>query len=256
MRVLVPFPIRLESVSGKNPREFMVEKIITPTPEAAITRDQDMILPRGRESNRRRRRLQEKKLKKQNSSENHSGRDDFASCCFTKIHIQQTAMAPKLYGNVYCTATLRVVATLHEKCVEFEFPFGQVPAYVDGDLKLFESRAMTKHIAFEHHGKEIELLYHNLKKMALVSVWMEVEAHQYDPVATKLVFEQAVKPFIMKMKPDSAVILDVYEARLSKLKYSGGDEFTLADLHHLPTLQYLQGTLTKEVFEACPHVSA
>ncbi|KAJ4972662.1 hypothetical protein NE237_005836 [Protea cynaroides] len=193
-------------------------------------------------------------------------------------------MAPKLYGNVYSTATLRVVATLHEKGVEFEFaplsfgpelkkesylslnPFGQVPAYVDGDLKLFESRAITKHIAFEHHGKGTELLYHDLKKMAPVSVWKEVEAHQYDPVATKLVFEQAVKPFIMKLEPDLAVveenqkklgqILDVYEARLSKSKYLGGDEFTLADLHHLPTLQYLQGTSTKEVFEARPHVSA
>ncbi|KAJ4975721.1 hypothetical protein NE237_000827 [Protea cynaroides] len=69
-----------------------------------------------------------------------------------------------------------------------------------------ESRAMTKHIAFEHHGKGTELLYHDLKKMAPVSVWMEGEAHQYDPVAIKLVFEQAVKPFIMKMKPNSTVV--------------------------------------------------
>ncbi|KAJ4974748.1 hypothetical protein NE237_007922 [Protea cynaroides] len=194
-------------------------------------------------------------------------------------------MAPKLYGNVFSTATLRAVATFHEKCVEFEFvpinfgtgehkkepflslnPFGQVPAYVDGDLKLFESRAITKHIAFEHQGKGTELLYLDLKKMAPVAVWMEVEAHQYDPVASKLVFEQAVKPLMLKMEPDSAVVeehqkklgqvLDVYEARLSKSKYLGGDEFTLADLHHLPTLQYLKGTSTIEVFEARPHVSA
>ncbi|KAJ4969883.1 hypothetical protein NE237_002982 [Protea cynaroides] len=249
----------------------MVEKIIAPTSEAAVTRDQDMI-------------LQEEGNRIGEEEDYHSKRDDFASCRFTKIHIQQIAMAPKLYGNIYSIATLRVVATLHEKCVEFEYvpmgfgpelkkeaylslnPFDQVPAYVNGDLKLFESRAMTKHIAFEHHRKGTELLYHDLKKMAPVSVWMEVEAHQYDPVATKLVFEQAVKPFIMKMKPDSAVveenqkklgqILDVYEARLSKSKYLGGDEFTLVDLHHLPTLQYLQGKSTKEVFEARPHMSA
>ncbi|KAJ4973796.1 hypothetical protein NE237_006970 [Protea cynaroides] len=190
-------------------------------------------------------------------------------------------MAPKLYGSVRSIATLRAVVAFHEKCVKFEFvplnlttgeqkkepylslnPFGKVPAYVDGDLNLFESRAITKYIAFEHLGKGTGLVYRDLKKMAPMSVWMDVEAHQYDPVATKLVFEQAVKPFIMKMKPDSAVVkethkklgqvLDVYEARLSKSKYLGGDEFTLADLHHLPSMQYLKGTSTKRCSKLAP----
>ncbi|KAJ4956879.1 hypothetical protein NE237_013662 [Protea cynaroides] len=35
---------------------------------------------------------------------------------------------------------------------------------------------------------------------------MEVEAQQYDPVASKLVFEQAVKPLMMKMELDSTVV--------------------------------------------------
>ncbi|XP_043695993.1 glutathione S-transferase-like [Telopea speciosissima] len=194
-------------------------------------------------------------------------------------------MAPKVHGSVFSTATMRAFATLHEKGVEFEVvpidmragehkkepfislnPFGQVPAYEDGDLKLFESRAITRHIALEHHGKGTELIYNDVKKMTSVSVWMEVEAHHFDPVTSKLVWEQVVKPMMMSMESDSAIVeenqkklgqvLDVYEARLSKSKYLGGDGFTLADLHHLPTMHYLMGTSTKEVFESRPHVSA
>ncbi|KAJ4963824.1 hypothetical protein NE237_023763 [Protea cynaroides] len=94
-----------------------------------------------------------------------------------------------LYGSVRSTALLLAVAAFHEKCVEFKFvpinfatgeekkepylslnPFGKVPAYVDGDLNLFELRATTKHIAFEHHGKGTELVYQDLKKLAPVSV--------------------------------------------------------------------------------------
>ncbi|PKI69134.1 hypothetical protein CRG98_010489 [Punica granatum] len=62
----------------------------------------------------------------------------------------------KLYGSLLSTAMGRVVACLYEKGLDFEFipvdmksgehkkepflslnPFGQVPAFVDGDLKLF-----------------------------------------------------------------------------------------------------------------------
>ncbi|XP_043716316.1 glutathione S-transferase-like isoform X1 [Telopea speciosissima] len=194
-------------------------------------------------------------------------------------------MAPKVHAALYSTAAMRAFATLHEKNVEFEVvpidmragehkkepflslnPFGKVPAFEDGDLKLFESRAITAYVAYEYHGKGTELVYHDTKKMATVSVWIEVEAHHFDPVVSKLVTEQLVKPMLRGLEPDSAVVeenqkklgevLDVYEARLSKSKYLGGDEFTLADLHHLPAIHYMMGTSTKKVFETRPHVSA
>ncbi|XP_042502407.1 glutathione S-transferase-like [Macadamia integrifolia] len=194
-------------------------------------------------------------------------------------------MAPKLHGSLFSTATLRAIAALQEKGIEFEFvaidlragehkkepflsfnPFGQVPAFEDGDLKLFESRAITAYVANEYQGKGTELAYHDAKKMATVGVWVEVEAHHFDPIASKLFFEKVVKPMFMGLEPESVVVeenqkklgevLDVYETRLSKSKYLGGDEFSLADLHHLPTMQYLMGTSTKEVFEARPLVSS
>lgn len=53
----------------------------------------------------------------------------------------------------------------------------------------------------------------------------------------------------MKIKQDERLIrqseeklkkvLDVYEKRLGENRYLAGDEFTLADLSHLPNTQYL-----------------
>ncbi|KAF6142658.1 hypothetical protein GIB67_015144 [Kingdonia uniflora] len=152
-------------------------------------------------------------------------------------------MAPKLYGMVFSTATMRAAAALNEKEVEFEFvpvdlnkgehkkhpylamnPFGQVPALEVGDLKLFESRAITQYVAHEYANKGTQLLGLTSEKMAVVGVWLEVEAHQFDPVSSKLAFESVFKPMLGLGATDTAVVketeaklgqvLDVYEARL------------------------------------------
>ncbi|XP_021763118.1 glutathione S-transferase-like [Chenopodium quinoa] len=193
-------------------------------------------------------------------------------------------MGIKIHGSPMSTATLRAVAAAHEKELDFEFvtidmksgahkqepfislnPFGQVPALEDGDVKLFESRAITKYIAYNYESKGTPLVYNKGKEMADLAVWMEVEAHQFDPVASKLAWELVYKS-MFGMQTDNAVveeneaklvkILDVYEARLSKSKYLAGDSFTLADLHHLPTLHYVLGTKEKKLFDERPHVSA
>jgi glutathione S-transferase len=102
--------------------------------------------------------------------------------------------------------------------------------------------------------------------MAITSVWMEVEAQQYDQAASKLVWELAAKPVLLGMSSDTAIVeeneaklakvLDVYENRLAQSKYLGGDCFTLTDLHHLPTIHYLMGTQAKKLFDSRPHVNA
>ncbi|GAB4829796.1 hypothetical protein Ancab_019449 [Ancistrocladus abbreviatus] len=193
-------------------------------------------------------------------------------------------MPIKVHGSVFSTATLRVIACLNEKEVAFDFlpvdmqsgahkkepltslnPFGQVPALEDGDLKLFESRAITQYIAHEHPTKGTNLLFQDSKKMATMSVWMEVEAHQFDPAASKLAWELVYKKmFGLETDPAAvrehettlAKVLDIYEARLAHSKYLAGDSFSLADLHHLPVLHNLMGTPSKKLFEERPHVSA
>nr|QCQ77647.1 glutathione S-transferase [Actinidia chinensis] len=130
----------------------------------------------------------------------------------------------KVHGSVISTATQRVVACLNEKDLDYEFvpvdmgsgehkkdhflclnPFGQVPAFEDGDLKLFESRAITQYVAHVYTGKGTQLIFENPKKMATMAVWMEVEAHQFDPLVSKLGWELVYKP-MFGMTTDAAVV--------------------------------------------------
>ncbi|KAI3965649.1 hypothetical protein MKX01_010606 [Papaver californicum] len=188
----------------------------------------------------------------------------------------------KVHGSAISTATQRVIATIIEKDLEYELvlvnlregehkrepfislnPFGQVPAFEDGDLKLFESRAITQYIAHDYASSGTPLI--SFEKMPIMVNWMEVEAHHFEPVSSALAWELVFKP-MFGMTTDAAVVeeneaklakvLDVYEKRLSQSKYLAGDEFSLADLHHLPNLQCLIGTPIKKFFESRPRVSA
>ncbi|XP_062083290.1 glutathione S-transferase-like [Humulus lupulus] len=191
----------------------------------------------------------------------------------------------KVIGTAYSIATMRVMACLYEKDLDFELvpvnlstgehkrepfvslnPFGQVPAFEDGDLKLYESRAITRYIAQEYINRGTDLVFKEPKKQAVESVWAEVEAHHFDPAGIILNWELSVKPRLLGQEVDQAAVdenedklvqvLDVYEKRLTESKYLGGDRYTLADLHHLPTAEYLMDTGVKMLFESRPRVSA
>ncbi|MED6189498.1 hypothetical protein PIB30_096505 [Stylosanthes scabra] len=192
----------------------------------------------------------------------------------------------KVHGNPFSMATMRVTAVLYEKDLLFQFinidmmnsqhkkepfislnPFGQVPAFEDGDLKLFESRAITRYIADAYAEKGTQLIIKNdPKKMAIIGLWLEVEAQQYEQPAAKLARELHFKPLFFGIPTDPkvveeneaklSVVLGIYEKRLSESKYLAGDVFTLADLHHLPTLHFLMMTPAKKLFESLPRVSA
>ncbi|XP_024968606.1 glutathione S-transferase-like [Cynara cardunculus var. scolymus] len=193
-------------------------------------------------------------------------------------------MAIKLYGAVGSSPTFRALAALIEKDLDFEFipvdyagrehkspeflqrnPFGQIPVFEDGDLKVFESRAITKYVAEAYADKGTDMTNNEPKKLAIQMVWMEVESQKFEPASARLVWELALKP-ILGLETDDGVVpefeekltqvLDVYEQRLTESKYLGGDIFTLADLHHLPNVHYLMGTKAKSLFHARPHVSA
>ncbi|OIT20370.1 PREDICTED: glutathione S-transferase PARB [Nicotiana attenuata] len=193
-------------------------------------------------------------------------------------------MAIKVHGSPMSTATMRVAACLIEKELDFEFvsvdmasgehkkhpylslnPFGQVPAFEDGDLKLFESRAITQYIAHVYADNGYQLILQDPKKMPIMSVWMEVEGQKFEPPASKLTWELGIKPIIGMTTDDAAVkeseaqlskVLDIYETRLAESKYLGGDSFTLVDLHHIPNIYYLMSSKVKEVFDSRPRVSA
>jgi len=132
-------------------------------------------------------------------------------------------------------------------------------------LLIAESRAMTKYIAHQYADKGTDLACGDTKHKAIIGVWLEVEAHQFDPPASKLTWELALKP-VFGLVTDKAVVeeneaklakvLDIYESRLAHSKYLTCECFTLADLQHLPAVQYLLGTEAKKLFDSRPRVSA
>ncbi|XP_020092713.1 glutathione S-transferase F12 isoform X2 [Ananas comosus] len=159
-------------------------------------------------------------------------------------------MVVKIYGTGTAVCSQRVMHCLVELGVEFELvePFGQVPYIVDGDFELFESRAIVRYYGAKYVGKGPNLLGRTLEEKARVDQWLDAEAINYNPLVFPIVFNLFVLPRSgvpgNKAEAEAAVekldkVLEIYERQLSKTKYLAGNEFTLADLTHIPATRYL-----------------
>ncbi|KAH6825126.1 hypothetical protein C2S53_008672 [Perilla frutescens var. hirtella] len=201
-------------------------------------------------------------------------------------------MAIKLHGHPLSGVTRRVLVCLAEKGLDYEFllvdlatvqqkkesfisinPFAQVPGFEDGDLKLIgkdsflpTNRGPSPDTSRMHMPiKGTPLISKDPKKMGIIGVWLEVETQRFDVVGQKLSFEILIKP-MKGMTTDDAVVeqfqaqlaevFNLYEARLAQSKYLAGDDYSLADLHHLPVITNLQKTKVKALFNARPCVAA
>ncbi|XP_066310633.1 glutathione S-transferase 3-like [Miscanthus floridulus] len=192
-------------------------------------------------------------------------------------------MAPlKLYGMPLSPNVVRVATVLNEKGLDFEIipvdlttgahkqpdflalnPFGQIPALVDGDEVLYESRAINRYIATKYASSGAALL--PATPSAKLEVWLEVESHHFYPNASPLVFQLVFRPLfggspdpvvVDKHAHELAKVLDVYEAHLAQNKYLAGDQFTLADANHASYLLYLTKTPKAGLVNDRPHVKA
>ncbi|ESQ41705.1 hypothetical protein EUTSA_v10014654mg [Eutrema salsugineum] len=176
-------------------------------------------------------------------------------------------MVVKVYGQITAACPQRVLLCFLEKGIEFEIihvdldtleqkkpehllrqPFGQVPAIEDGDFKLFESRAIARYYATKYSDQGTNLLGKSLEHRAIVDQWADVEVHYFNVLAHPIVMNLVIKPklgeecdlnLVEELKKKLEVVLDVYDNRLSSNRFLGGDEFTMADLTHMPAMRYL-----------------
>uniref|UniRef100_A0A0D9V122 glutathione transferase n=1 Tax=Leersia perrieri TaxID=77586 RepID=A0A0D9V122_9ORYZ len=203
----------------------------------------------------------------------------------------------KVFGHAISTNVSRVLVCLEEVGAEYELvtvnflageqnspehvernPFGKIPAMQDGDLVLFantnlsittfsESRAIAKYILRKYKSSEVDLLREsNISEAALVDVWTEVEAHQYYPAISPIVYECIIFPVMRGVATNQRAVdesleklravLETYEARLSGSRYLAGDFFSFADLNHFPFTYYFMATPYASVFDAYPRVKA
>ncbi|KAF8762621.1 hypothetical protein HU200_009147 [Digitaria exilis] len=140
-------------------------------------------------------------------------------------------------------------------------PFGTIPALEDGDLTLFESRAISRYVLRKYgsNAGAADLLREgNLKEASMVDTWLEVEAHQYHPACVIL-------PMIGGARDQRVVdehagrlgeVLRVYDAVLGERDYLAGDFVSLADVAHFGFTHYLMGTEYAALVEERPNVRA
>ncbi|KAF9499087.1 glutathione S-transferase-like protein [Pleurotus eryngii] len=171
-------------------------------------------------------------------------------------------MVLKLYGSPISTCTKRVVNVLIELNVPFELvpidmrkedlkapqylekhPFGKVPYIDDDGFILYESRAISRYLATKYSGQGTQLIPKDLQAWARFEQAASVEVCNFEPYASGVVFEKYYKPMLGQAPDEERVkglteklnaSLDAYDLILSKQKFLGGDELTLADLFHLP----------------------
>ncbi|CAH8358691.1 unnamed protein product [Eruca vesicaria subsp. sativa] len=179
-------------------------------------------------------------------------------------------MVVKLYGQVTAACPQRVLLCLLEKDIEFEIvhidldtleqkkpehllrqPFGQVPAIEDGNFKLFESRAIARYYATKHSDQGTNLLGKSLEHRAIVDQWTDVEVGYFNVLVHPLVMNLVIKPrlgeecdavLVEELKVKLGVVLDIYDNQLASNRFLAGDEFTMADLTHMPAMGYLMRT--------------
>eukprot|EP00271_Cylindrocystis_brebissonii_P023000 TRINITY_DN9183_c0_g1_i1.p1 TRINITY_DN9183_c0_g1~~TRINITY_DN9183_c0_g1_i1.p1 ORF type:complete len:217 (+),score=54.99 TRINITY_DN9183_c0_g1_i1:222-872(+) len=165
----------------------------------------------------------------------------------------------------YTVETIDVLAGAHKK-PEFlaKQPFGQIPVLEDGDISIYESRAMARYVCDKYDGEGTALFGKTPKEKAAVNQWLEVEGQTFNgpisAIVVELVFKkhhgkEADEAKVAEAAEQAAKVLDVYEAHLTKNEYVAGDFLSLADLSHLPYTDLLMHTVHANLITSRPNVN-
>ncbi|THH27556.1 hypothetical protein EUX98_g6628 [Antrodiella citrinella] len=171
-------------------------------------------------------------------------------------------MVLQIHGSPGSTCTRRVGVVCEELGIPYELvvvnlakgeqkapaflehqPFGVVPYIVDDDgYELYESRAVVRYLAAKYNSPLFPKPS-DLQKWAKFEQAASIEQSNFDVYAAGLAAERVFRP-AKGLAGDENVAqrhiemlsakLDAYDVILSKQRYLAGDEYTLADLFHLP----------------------
>lgn len=151
-------------------------------------------------------------------------------------------------GQPYEVAYIRDAKSAAHRCLQ---PFGQVPAYRDGEVEIFESGAMVLRIAERGGG----LLPRDAGGRARAIQWLVAALNTVEPAVMALVTNdvfEADRPWSAARRP---VVLAYLGARLGDLQarlgdgdWLEGDGFTVGDLMMVSVLGGLRGMGVLEGF--------
>jgi len=186
-----------------------------------------------------------------------------------------------IYGMGGSTCTQRVLMTILENGADWELktvdlrkgehkqpahlarqPFGQIPALVDGDLTVYESRAIARYVNASRGNK---LTPSDPKKLAIMEQWCSLEQGTITPEISGIVGQRVFAPMFGGKTDEAAVAkhaekakqgLDIMDKHLASNQYLAGSEFTMADVFFIPYFALLFATPEKTLFESRPNIMA
>ena len=137
-------------------------------------------------------------------------------------------------------------------------PFGVVPTLKDGDLEMYESRAMCRYINEKVHGA---LIPSNIQARAQMEQWISIESANFSSPVLKFVFHYVMQreqtPEALKTAGEQiTTALSVMDKQLAKHPFIAGETFTLADICFMPYFGYALATPAKDLFPKHAHVMA
>lgn len=184
----------------------------------------------------------------------------------------------KLFGHPGSTCTRKVLCTMNELGVSHEFelvdlakgehkleanlkrqPFGKIPSFEDGDVRLFESRTICRYLS-DAHGQG-KLTPADAAGRARMNLAIDIEASYFTPHAMTFIYEHIFKRPQGDEKLAAAgkqldVALKVMDTELGKNTFLGSSTMTLADIGYMPYVEYLMATPAKAHLEKFPNVMA
>jgi glutathione S-transferase len=174
----------------------------------------------------------------------------------------------KLYNGNFSPNALRVRAVIYElgidvDKIEVDFrvgdnrtpeflklnPNGKVPVLVDGDVVIWESRAINAYLATKHPARG--LYPADPRQRALIDQWSYWQAVHLGPAMQRVAFERVQKPLFGRGQTDEAAIvgelenvdqfLDVFEQGLRNAREWIVGYLSLADFALATTFVYRVG---------------
>ncbi|MFN0248412.1 MAG: glutathione S-transferase family protein [Kofleriaceae bacterium] len=188
----------------------------------------------------------------------------------------------KLYGHPWSVNTRKTLTTLEEKGHPIPLtlvmipkgeqnrpehlrihPFGKVPVLDDDGFIIYETRAINAYLDGKLAGPELVPL--GVRPRARMDQWINVADSYFIPFAHQLIVEllfrrylggEPSQPTIAAGRTGIEKPLDAIERALGETPYLAGDAFSLADIHWIPYVEYLQQIGEGAPIKSRPNVAA
>ncbi|KAH8800426.1 putative glutathione S-transferase [Xylogone sp. PMI_703] len=195
-------------------------------------------------------------------------------------------MAITIHGSATSTCTQRVLTTCLELGIPYTLhvldfaarehkteafmklqPWGKVPVLEDDGVFIFESRAICKYLVAKHTATTKSTLMPDTEALMAYGLFEQgcsIELSYFNPPVEGIVYEKLFKAWQGAGDTDEVAVasfvsqldatLKAYDSMLAKQKYVGGNEFTLADIYHLPYGTKAISVGFSSTFEKYPNV--